>query len=39
MKNILIIVDLQKQFADEGKEKYNKCLKFIENNGIYLHKG
>ena len=33
MKNILIIVDLQKQFADEGKEKYNKCLKFIEDNG------
>ena len=32
VKNILIIVDLQKQFADKGKEKYNKCLKFIEDN-------
>ena len=32
MKNVLIIVDLQKQFADENKISYNKCLKFIEDN-------
>lgn len=30
--NILLVVDLQKQFKDKNEEKYNKVLQFINYN-------
>lgn len=32
MKRVLIIIDLQKQFADKNKINYSKCLTYISDN-------
>ena len=32
MKNILLVIDIQKEFKDKTEEKYNKVIDYINNN-------